>query len=64
MRMRASGLYVFRGVMDFILVCTCISHIYFEHPKVYMFLRVIYRCMCTYVLIREVWFKSYVAPHL
>ncbi len=53
--------------MDFILVCTCISYIYFEHPIVYMYMWVIYRCICTcfmYVLISEVWFKSYMAPHM
>ncbi len=53
--------------MDFILVCTCISYIYFEHPIVYMYMWVIYRCICTcfmYVLISEVWFKSYMAPHI
>ncbi len=52
--------------MDFILVCTCISYIYFEHPIVYMYMWVIYRCIYTcfmYVLISEVWFKSYMAPH-
>jgi len=30
--------------MDFILVCTCISYMYFEHPIVYM--RVIYMHVC------------------
>ncbi len=43
--------------MDFILVCTCISYMHFEHPIVYMYMRVIYRCICTcimYVLISEV----------
>ncbi len=38
--------------MDFILVCTCISYMYFEHPIVYMYMRVIIGvyarvlCMC------------------
>ncbi len=52
--------------MDFILVCTYISYIYIEHPIVYMYMWVIYWCICTcfmYVLISEVWFKSYMAPH-
>ncbi len=30
--------------MDYILVCTCISYIYFEHPIVYM-------CIYTYKLL-------------
>ncbi len=46
--------------------CARVSYIYFEHPIVYMYMWVIYRCICTcfmYVLISEVWFKSYMAPH-
>ncbi len=52
--------------VNFILVCTCISYIYIEHPIVYMYVWVIYRCLCTCfmcLLISEVWFKSYVVPH-